>query len=59
MLFQQFSGICAVLFFDAKIFKTAGFTNGKAVSLAVAAAQVVATGIACLIVDKVWKEKSF
>jgi len=52
MVFQQFCGINAVLFFDADIFQSAGFNDAKAVALSVAGSQVVATAIACLIVDK-------
>ena len=52
MVFQQFCGVNAVLFFDAKIFFSAGLTNAKAVSLSVGGAQVLATVISCLMVDK-------
>ena len=52
MVFQQFCGVNAVLFFDAEIFSTAGFKDSNEVSLSVAAAMFVATGIGCLIVDK-------
>ncbi|XP_057309932.1 solute carrier family 2, facilitated glucose transporter member 8-like [Hydractinia symbiolongicarpus] len=52
MVFQQFCGINAVLFYDAKIFSTAGFKDAEGVSLAVGGTQVIATGVACLLVDK-------
>ena len=52
MVFQQFCGINVILFYCAKIFKSAGFSNAEGVSLSVAGAQVVATVLACLLVDK-------
>ena len=52
MIFQQFCGINVILFYCAKIFDTAGFENGEAVALGVAGSQVIATVVACLIVDK-------
>ena len=52
MFFQQFCGINAVLFNCAKIFGDAGFTDGKLVSIAVGAVQVVGTAVACVIMDK-------
>ena len=52
MVGQQFCGITVILFYCAKIFKLAGFSNAEFVSLSVAGAQVVATVLACLLVDK-------
>lgn len=52
MVFQQFCGINIILFYCAKIFDIAGFKNAELVSLAVAGAQVAATAIACVSVDK-------
>ncbi|XP_047145277.1 solute carrier family 2, facilitated glucose transporter member 8 [Hydra vulgaris] len=52
MFFQQFCGINAVLFFNAKIFSSAGFNDSKVVSLSVGATLVLATAVSCLIVDK-------
>ena len=52
MVFQQFSGINAVLFNAASIFKEAGFTNSKLVTISVGLIQFVGTGLACLIMDK-------
>lgn len=52
MMFQQFCGINAVLFFDAKIFKSAGIDGADKVSLLVGGAQVLSTVVSCLIVDK-------
>ena len=53
MVFQQFSGANAVLFNAADIFATAGFSNGKLVSIAVGLVQFVGAGLACLLMDKV------
>ena len=52
MVFQQFSGVNAVLFNAATIFGTAGFSNGKLVSITVGLVQFVGTGLACLLMDK-------
>ena len=52
MVFQQFCGVNAVLFFDSEIFSPAGFKDSNEVSLSVAGAMFVATGIGCIIVDK-------
>ena len=52
MVFQQFSGINAVLFNAAQIFAIAGFTQGKLVTIAVGAVQFVGTSLACLLMDK-------
>jgi len=52
IVFLQFSGILAVLFFAADIFKSAGFNNAKAVAISVAGSQMIGTSIACLVVDK-------
>ena len=52
MIFQQFSGINAVLFNAANIFKTAGFEDGKVVTICVGAVQFVGTALACLVMDK-------
>ena len=57
MVFQQFSGVNAILFYDSKIFSSAGFTNSDGVSLLVGASQVVATAIGCLIVDRTGRKK--
>ena len=52
MVFQQFSGINAVIFNAAQIFASAGFSNGKLVSITVGLVQFVFTGVACLLMDK-------
>lgn len=57
MVFQQFVGVNAVLFYDSEIFSSAGFTNSNQVSLLVGGSQVVATAIGCLIVDRTGRKK--
>ena len=52
MVFQQFSGVNAMLFNAATIFGTAGFSNGKLASITVGLVQFVGTGLACLLMDK-------
>eukprot|EP00111_Clytia_hemisphaerica_P018601 TCONS_00055008-protein len=52
MLFQQFTGINAIILYCTKIFDLAGLHYPTVISLAVAATQILFTGIACLVVDK-------
>ncbi|EGD75291.1 hypothetical protein PTSG_06943 [Salpingoeca rosetta] len=52
MLFQQFSGINAVIFFSGSIFEDAGFDNSNVAALIVGSVQFVVTAISCVIVDK-------
>lgn len=52
MFFQQFSGINAVMFYAESIFKSAGFEESSKPSIIVGAVQVIATFIACLLMDK-------
>ena len=52
MIFQQLSGINAIILYCTKIFDIAGFNYPKAVSVAVAVTLIVFTVVACLIVDK-------
>ena len=52
MVFQQCSGINAVVFNAASIFEDAGFTDSKLVTISVGLIQFVGTGLACLIMDK-------
>ncbi|EDV20428.1 uncharacterized protein TRIADDRAFT_38377 [Trichoplax adhaerens] len=52
MIFQQFSGINAVLFFCTYIFKEAGFGDPKLVNLIATSVQVGATLISVMLVDR-------
>lgn len=52
MVFQQLTGINAVILYCTKIFDLAEIHNAKAVSLSVAGAQIFFTGLACFLVDK-------
>ena len=54
MVFQQTSGVNAVMFYTKSIFKTAGFANsGNLPSIIVAVVQVVATFVASLLLGKI------
>lgn len=52
MIFQQFSGVNAVIFYSGSIFTAAGFSNANTASLIVSGVQVVVTGLSCFVVDK-------
>ncbi|XP_043914747.1 solute carrier family 2, facilitated glucose transporter member 8 [Protopterus annectens] len=52
MLFQQFSGINAIMFYAETIFEDAGFKNSSIASVIVGAIQVAFTAGAALIMDK-------
>ena len=57
MVFQQFSGINAVIFYSESIFHGAGFENqGSIPSIILATIQVVMTFVSCLIVDKLGRK---
>ncbi|ELU17377.1 hypothetical protein CAPTEDRAFT_200986 [Capitella teleta] len=52
MIFQQFSGVNAVIFYSADIMESAGFgENSKVAAVAIGGVQVVATAIACCLMD--------
>ena len=52
MVFQQMSGVNAIMFYAAKIFKEAGIDKPLMVSDIFGLTQFVATAVACLIVDR-------
>lgn len=52
MVFQQFSGINAVLTYASKMLRNAGISNANVAEISIALVQVIFTGISCLIVDK-------
>ena len=64
MLFQQFSGINAVMFYTVSIFKDAGLTetgsglaNSNMATVIIGAVQVAATLMACYLIDKLGRRK--
>ena len=52
MLFQQFSGINAVLTYASKMLLDAGISNANIAEIAITIVQVIGTAISCLIIDK-------
>ena len=52
MIFQQMSGVNAILFYASKIFEEAGINKATLVSIMFSLAQFVSTAFACLIVDR-------
>ncbi|XP_077864167.1 solute carrier family 2, facilitated glucose transporter member 8-like [Saccoglossus kowalevskii] len=52
MVFQQFSGINAVMFYTQSIFEGAGFRNGAYAAVIVGAVQVVFTCVCAILMDK-------
>ena len=52
MFVQQFSGVNAVVFNAASIFKQAGFDNAKMVSISIGLMQCVGTVLGCLAMDR-------
>ena len=52
MVIQQFSGVNAVLFSAASIFKVAGFNDAKLVSISLALIQLFGTALACVLMDR-------
>lgn len=57
MFFQQFSGINAVMFYTVTIFKSAGVRNSELSTVLVGAVQVVASAIACFLMDRAGRRK--
>lgn len=54
---QQFTGFNSLMYFSATIFETIGFDNATAVSIIVAAANFVFTGVALCIIDRVGRRR--
>lgn len=52
MLFQQFSGINAVIFYSGSLLASAGMANGDLGGVLVMAVQVLATGLALVLMDR-------
>ncbi|KAG8447570.1 hypothetical protein GDO86_014900 [Hymenochirus boettgeri] len=52
MVFQQFTGINAIMFYADTIFEEANFKNSRLASVIVGLVQVVFTAIAAMIIDK-------
>ena len=52
MVFQQLSGINAVIFYSVEILQTAGMDNADLGGLLINAAQVVFTGVSILLMDR-------
>ncbi|KAK3094967.1 hypothetical protein FSP39_008433 [Pinctada imbricata] len=57
MIFQQFSGINAVMFYTVSIFKNAGFEQSELATVVIGAVQVVATLISCFLMDRSGRRK--
>ena len=52
MLFQQFSGINAVIFYSGPLLASAGMANGDLGGVLVMTVQVLATGLALVLMDR-------
>lgn len=57
MIFQQFSGINAVMFYTVSIFKSAGLTNSELATVLIGAVQVVGTLISCILMDRTGRRR--
>lgn len=57
MIFQQFSGINAVMFYTVDIFKSAGLENSEFATVLVGAVQVAATLVACILMDRMGRRR--
>ena len=56
MFFQQFSGILPVVYYGGAIFEEAGFSNGNIGATLAQVTQLVFTGVAVLLVDKLGRK---
>ena len=52
MVFQQFTGINAVIVHASRMLRDAGISNANVSAIAIGVVQIIGTGISCLIVDK-------
>ena len=59
LLFQQLSGINAVITYASTMLLDAGFRNANVAEIAIMAVQIFGTGVSCLIVDKVGRRILF
>ncbi|KAL4232111.1 major facilitator superfamily [Mactra antiquata] len=57
MIFQQFSGINAIMFYTVSIFKSAGLENSEMATVLVGLVQVIATMVACTLMDRMGRRK--
>ncbi|XP_061184140.1 solute carrier family 2, facilitated glucose transporter member 8-like [Saccostrea echinata] len=57
MVFQQFSGINAVMFYTVSIFQSAGYKNSELATVVIGIVQVLATLVACFLMDKMGRKK--
>ena len=57
MVIQQFSGINAVMFYTVSIFKSAGFEQSELATVVIGAVQVVATFVACFLMDRTGRRR--
>lgn len=57
MIFQQFSGINAVMFYTVSIFKNAGLVNSELATVLVGAVQVAGTFVACILMDRTGRRR--
>ena len=57
MIFQQFSGITAVITYASQMLGNAGISNSNVAAIAIQFVQVLVTALSCLIVDKFGRRK--
>lgn len=57
MIFQQFSGINAVMFYTVSIFKDAGLDNSEMATVLIGAVQVCGTVVACIMMDRMGRRR--
>lgn len=57
VLFQQLSGINAVMFYTVSIFNSAGFKKSAEATVIIGVVQVIATAVACVLMDRAGRRK--